>query len=523
MAAQTASTASSATTLPKQRRSLSTSVSAAAAGSSGKAKRPRTKHACDECRRSQKKVRAHRSASRVFFALFANPSSNGQCDGEKPLCRRCYINGTQCTYTPHKNRSSCVCTGPDDVRADGPIPDVFIFPSGMYQSCLKCLYKRRCLKFDTASPTSFYTWSSSNSPNQSPSTSGSEIPSPTYLTMDDKVKAESLAAGHGDQQTSQPHLHLGDQAQTQILSTGFSPRSIYTHSRRSCSAPNVSTGATLSSSPCPIFIATPAHSSDLPHYQLDSAPSTPYGSVSSSNSGFSDSSPSSTYSDLLTPHGFHIHDGASTTSLDFASHGSELHFDTGFDSFYDGSMMFNMNGLHQSTAEQKAQDPNSGVTASYQLDSGAFHSNMLDLSSVSQLQPALFGSPHTSNQNNNSSQTDSLQFQLGPAFTQAYPQSQQQQQDTSNGSLEGLSLEDLSGARAHRATPDMHARGVEQQQQQLFSPFASPSSQGTSGWSSSELNGFQNASPHPQTHSAPASGLPSPTSFQSFDVYAWAQ
>lgn len=382
-------------------------------------------------------------------------------------------------------------------------------------------YKRRCLKFDTASPTSFYTWSSTDSPDQSPRTSGSEIPSPTYLTLEDKLEATG-AAGHGD-----PHLSLlASQAQSQISSTGFSPRTfVYSHARRSCSAPNVSTAATLSSSPGPIFIATPAHSSELPHYQLETSTGTPYGSLPSSASGFIDSSPSSTYSDLLTPHGLHIHDGLNSSSLDFGSHGSELRFDNGFDTFFPDGMnsIFSENeSSPQNSNDLKlSQGPNATVTASYQLDSGAFHSNMLDLSSVSQLQPALFGTPQSSNQNNNSCQTDSLQFQLGPAFsTQVYQPSQHQQNST--GSVEGLNLQDLDFARSLQSTPDMHARNAEQQQ--MYSPFTSPSSQGSSGWSPSSLRGFSSASPHSHAHSTPGSALPSPSTYQpAFDVYAWAQ
>ncbi|TDL16940.1 hypothetical protein BD410DRAFT_844027 [Rickenella mellea] len=77
-----------------------------------KLKRPRTKHACDECRRSQKK-----------------------CDGERPVCHRCSLNGTKCTYTPHKSRGQCECAGhkgAEGPQHDGPVADVYIFPSSAY-------------------------------------------------------------------------------------------------------------------------------------------------------------------------------------------------------------------------------------------------------------------------------------------------------------------------------------------------------------------------------------------------------
>ena len=51
-----------------------------------------------------------------------------QCDGDKPLCRRCYLNGTHCTYTPHKSRNQCPCAGQgEETRGESSVPDVFVF------------------------------------------------------------------------------------------------------------------------------------------------------------------------------------------------------------------------------------------------------------------------------------------------------------------------------------------------------------------------------------------------------------
>jgi len=70
---------------------------------SGHPRRARTKHACDECRRSQKR-----------------------CDGQKPFCGRCEAGGTSCSYTPHKARNQCASGLTDQGAKDGHYePQVF--------------------------------------------------------------------------------------------------------------------------------------------------------------------------------------------------------------------------------------------------------------------------------------------------------------------------------------------------------------------------------------------------------------
>ncbi|THH09077.1 hypothetical protein EW145_g2264 [Phellinidium pouzarii] len=150
--------------------------SSASSADPGKLKRARTKHACDECRRSQKK----------------------SIDA--------------CTYTPHKSRSQCACTGQnDDARRDALVPDVFIFP-------------------DT-SLSSFHTWSAASSPDQSPTTSGSglDTPSTTYLTHSERHEAARSVIFQSSTTASQT-------GQLENLP----PRGSQLYSQRSRSVPNVS-------------------------------------------------------------------------------------------------------------------------------------------------------------------------------------------------------------------------------------------------------------------------------------------
>lgn len=94
------------------------------AADSVRAKKARTKHACDECRRSQKKVQQCYKYRRKR-ERFMNLSFSSQCDGEQ-VCYRCRSNGTQCVYTPHKSRNSCACVDQNESHLNSFVPDVHI-------------------------------------------------------------------------------------------------------------------------------------------------------------------------------------------------------------------------------------------------------------------------------------------------------------------------------------------------------------------------------------------------------------
>ncbi|KAL5531794.1 hypothetical protein ACEPAF_5356 [Sanghuangporus sanghuang] len=166
----------------------------------GRAKRARTKHACDECRRSQKK-----------------------CDGDKPLCRRCYLNGTHCTYTPHKSRNQCLCTGQgEEIQGDSFVPDVFVFAD--------------------QSQSSFHTWSATGSPNQSPTVSDSllQTPPPTNLSQDDRFGTVQNAVLQLPEIPYESEIVLS----TETIHCG---RNIYNH--RSYSLPSFLSASSISTSP----------------------------------------------------------------------------------------------------------------------------------------------------------------------------------------------------------------------------------------------------------------------------------
>ncbi|EJD08338.1 uncharacterized protein FOMMEDRAFT_144289 [Fomitiporia mediterranea MF3/22] len=191
--------------------------STASSVDSVKSKRARTKHACDECRRSQKK-----------------------CDGDKPLCRRCYLNGTRCTYTPHKSRSQCACIGQsEETHPETFTPDVYIFPD--------------------SSLGSFHTWSATSSPDQSPSASGSvlETSSPTNLGQDNRfgtaqnavIEHKATAYGSPKNMTSSNSIRRG--------------RHLYSH--RSYSLPSFLNTSSIYSSPHATEFSTYPLSASLPH------------------------------------------------------------------------------------------------------------------------------------------------------------------------------------------------------------------------------------------------------------------
>ncbi|KAL5512476.1 hypothetical protein ACEPAG_3129 [Sanghuangporus baumii] len=181
----------------------------------GRGKRARTKHACDECRRSQKK-----------------------CDGDKPLCRRCYLNGTYCTYTPHKSRNQCLCTGQgEEIRRDSSVPDVFVFADH--------------------SQSSFHTWSAADSPNQSPGVSDSllQTPPPTSLSQDDRFGTAQNAVLQLPEIPYESEIVLSSE-------TIHCGRNIYNH--RSYSLPSFLSASSISTSPQATEYSSHAASGSLP-------------------------------------------------------------------------------------------------------------------------------------------------------------------------------------------------------------------------------------------------------------------
>ncbi|KAL5483015.1 hypothetical protein ACEPAI_8244 [Sanghuangporus weigelae] len=181
----------------------------------GRVKRARTKHACDECRRSQKK-----------------------CDGDKPLCRRCYLNGTHCTYTPHKSRNQCLCTGQgEEIRGDSSVPDVFVFADH--------------------SQSSFHTWSAADSPNQSPGVSDSlpQTPPPTNLSQDDRFGTVQNAVLQLPEIPYESEIVLSSE-------TIHCGRNIYNH--RSYSLPSFLSASSISTSPQATEYSSHAASGSLP-------------------------------------------------------------------------------------------------------------------------------------------------------------------------------------------------------------------------------------------------------------------
>ncbi|KAL5504477.1 hypothetical protein ACEPAH_7138 [Sanghuangporus vaninii] len=181
----------------------------------GRAKRARTKHACDECRRSQKK-----------------------CDGDKPLCRRCYLNGTHCTYTPHKGRNQCLCTDQgEETRGDSSVPDAFVFAD--------------------QSQSSFHTWSATVSPSQSPAVSDSLLQTPplTNLSQDDRFGMVQNAVLQLPEIPYESEIVLSSE-------TIYCGRNIYNH--RSYSLPSFLSASSISTSPQATEYSSHAGSGSLP-------------------------------------------------------------------------------------------------------------------------------------------------------------------------------------------------------------------------------------------------------------------
>lgn len=199
------------------------SASAARSTDSGKTqKRARTKHACDECRRSQKK-----------------------CDGERPLCRRCYLNGTQCTYTPHKSRSQCSsCVGQGDETHNAiPVADVFIFSE--------------------SNSSSFLTWSANSSPEHSPIVSVSGPGTP--LTMNHEIQSR---ASFQNLRTNELPVHSN-------VSGRLSHRTHPVYSHRSNSLPDFTSAGSSSSSPIMEEYPSVAYPSSFPQRQTNGSSSAP--------------------------------------------------------------------------------------------------------------------------------------------------------------------------------------------------------------------------------------------------------
>ncbi|KAH8110440.1 hypothetical protein DFH11DRAFT_1621409 [Phellopilus nigrolimitatus] len=248
-------------------------LSASISADSGRSKRARTKHACDECRRSQKK-----------------------CDGEKPLCRRCHLNGTQCTYTPHKSRSQCVCAGQsaDDVRLDAPVPDVFIFPNN-------------------PSLSSSFIWPTTSSPNQSPSRteSGLDTPSPAHLNQDEIFEAV--------QSSGFPSAVTPSQTQHNYSSPKLQ-RNTHLYSQRSYSVPNFSRASAATACHRTTSFSPSVAPSSLPHYPVErvSMTSSAHATHTAHHANIDlGSSPAGAYNEPLLP--LHAPDDIDSVSIfDFA-------------------------------------------------------------------------------------------------------------------------------------------------------------------------------------------------------------
>ncbi|KLO16222.1 hypothetical protein SCHPADRAFT_938120 [Schizopora paradoxa] len=251
--------------------SLSSAYARSHASRTDKPKRARTKHACDECRRSQKR-----------------------CDGQKPLCARCKANGTTCSYTPHKARNQCVCTGPDVREGHHHEPaDVIVFNP------------------DPIGSAAFHTGAFStlnSSPEQLPAQAGLLTPSPTFATHDETQDLAFYSAGQQSNGYSMPaaqqFMPALQQPHQQFHNTHMQVHvqrnQMYSH--RSHSVPNVSTTHTpVAHAP---FISPPVISTTLPKYSFDQSPtsesfSSPYTAQDPYFQQHLDDSPASLYDNLM--------------------------------------------------------------------------------------------------------------------------------------------------------------------------------------------------------------------------------
>ncbi|KAI5115955.1 hypothetical protein M0805_004480 [Coniferiporia weirii] len=451
-------------------------ASSTSSADTGKSKRARTKHACDECRRSQKK-----------------------CDGDKPLCRRCYLNGTQCTYTPHKSRSQCACTGQgDEVHRDALVPDVFIFP-------------------DT-SLSSFHTWSTTSSPNQSPSTSGSglDTPSPTYLTHE-----ESLGAAQSTDYLSGATVN---QAQLENLPPPLQ-RGSHLYNQRSRSVPNVSR---IDSVPPPYrttsFSSVLAPSSP-PHYPFDQVTtmlgpsSAPSAYACQQPSQHLDTSSQTTHNALLLSHYMQL-DVGPASMYDFGTQYNQhvrgvdpeigrhqpSFFSDGTPSFspaarqsYDGQHQFDQHsqdGYDVSTTTPPMDlDFHANPTSNFSAIQRAVDSEAIGAAAIPQVQTSRAGV-----------NVSSQQLHIEQQFAQFEHTAHGHQDEHIEYPYTQLRATDLGPAAAGEsgAQSSMH----------LHLP---PSHFQQAQWGNAELVATSPAS------GSPSSAYPSPTAFGSFEFYDWAQ
>lgn len=438
-------------------------------------------------------------------------SSVNQCDGAKPLCRRCYLNGTQCTYTPHKSRSHCACTGQtgEEGRQEGPIPDVYIFPNSMYyMHSQKDVVSYKCC---SASPSSFHTWSTSSSPEQSPSTSGLDTPSPTFLSHDEMFETNRNSLLTNTAHLSQTHL-----AQPQ---SSFQRNPLY--NQRSCSVPNFHTVITppppRTTSSSTLILPTP-----FPSYSLE--PITPHEAYSSvhdidqQDSRESDVSPTSAYSDLMLPH-LVQQDVDSIFAYDpaysYDAQASDAAISRSFDSFYSSASPSSQPSvLYPVTPIQEIQQNHCAESYDVAFNGSSTQINshlLLDHTHPSLLQSHISFGESTAFEPEakaaSSNITDGSTQMANTAQTQVYIQSQPTTPTSSSSAEPHLSLDQISQQSSPTPQGTVGA--------DYLLPFGSLSQLPHGAWS--------NELAITQTHSEPNSAFTTPTVYSSLEYYDWSQ